>query len=97
MRRVRLEGRQIGRARLDIDRLQVVLDRHSGMSLTQVARKHSISRASVCRMVKESTANSDPEDSRASDGEDYDDSDAHGSLVLRRSTSTPANELQSPP
>jgi len=28
-------------------------DRCSGMSLTQVARKHSISRASVCRMVKE--------------------------------------------
>lgn len=60
MRRARLEGRQIGRARLDIDRQQVVQDRRSGMSLTQVARKHSISRASVCRMVKESVANSDP-------------------------------------
>ena len=56
MRRARLEGRQIGRARLDIDRQQVVTDRRSGMSLTQVARKHGISRASVCRMVKESTA-----------------------------------------
>jgi DNA invertase Pin-like site-specific DNA recombinase len=53
MRRARLEGRQIGRARLDIDREQVVIDRCSGMSLTQVARKHSISRASVCRMVKD--------------------------------------------
>ena len=59
MRRARLEGRQIGRARLDIDRQQVVVDRRSGMSLTQVARKHSISRASVCRMVKESGANPD--------------------------------------
>ena len=38
MRRARLEGRQIGRARLDIDRQQVVHDRRSGMSLTQVAR-----------------------------------------------------------
>src|SRR5438309_1569634 len=54
MRRARLEGRQIGRARLDIDRQQVVHDRRSGMSLTQVARKHSISSASVCRMAKQS-------------------------------------------
>jgi DNA invertase Pin-like site-specific DNA recombinase len=60
MRRARLEGRQIGRARLDVDRQQVVLDRRSGMSLTQVARKHSISRASVCRMAKEASVNSDP-------------------------------------
>jgi DNA invertase Pin-like site-specific DNA recombinase len=58
MRRARLAGRQIGRTRLDIDRQQVVTDRRSGMSLTQVARKHGISRASVCRMVKESDANS---------------------------------------
>jgi DNA invertase Pin-like site-specific DNA recombinase len=54
MRRARLEGRQIGRAPLKIDREQVVRDRCSGMSLTQVARKHKISRASVCRLVKES-------------------------------------------
>lgn len=53
MRRARLEGRQIGRARLDVDRKQVVNDRRSGLSLTQVARKHSISRASVCRLMKE--------------------------------------------
>jgi DNA invertase Pin-like site-specific DNA recombinase len=53
MRRARLEGRQIGRARLDVNRRQVVEDRRSGMSLTQVAKKHGISRASVCRLVKE--------------------------------------------
>src|ERR1039458_5403125 len=53
MRRARLEGRQIGRARLNIDREQIVIDRRSGMSLTLVARKHSISRASVCRLMKE--------------------------------------------
>jgi DNA invertase Pin-like site-specific DNA recombinase len=54
MRRAKLEGRRIGRAPLDIDREQVVRDRRSGMSLRQVARKHGISRASVCRLVKES-------------------------------------------
>ncbi len=57
MRRARLEGRQIGRARLDINREQVVQDRRSGLSLTAVAKRHSISRASVCRLMKE--ANSD--------------------------------------
>ena len=58
MRRARLEGRQIGRARLDINREQVVNDRRSGMSLTQVAKRHSISRASGCRLMKESNVNS---------------------------------------
>jgi DNA invertase Pin-like site-specific DNA recombinase len=53
MRRAKLEGRQIGRSRLDVNRDQVVLDRRSGLSLTQVAKKHGISRASVCRLVKE--------------------------------------------
>jgi DNA invertase Pin-like site-specific DNA recombinase len=56
MRRARMEGRQIGRARLDVNREQVVIDRRS-MSLTQVAKKHGISRASVCRLMK--VANSD--------------------------------------
>src|SRR5438046_7955590 len=37
MRRARMEGRQIGRARLDVDREQVVRDRRSGMSVTHVA------------------------------------------------------------
>lgn len=54
MRRARLEGRRIGRAPLEIDRQQVVRDRQSGLSLTQVAKRHRISRASVCRLVKES-------------------------------------------
>jgi DNA invertase Pin-like site-specific DNA recombinase len=57
MRRAKLEGRQIGRARLDINREQVVIDRRSGLSLTQVAKKHAISRASVCRLMKEANAN----------------------------------------
>lgn len=58
MRRAKLEGRQIGRSRLDVNREQVVLDRRTGMSLTLVARKHSISRASVCRLMKEAVNNS---------------------------------------
>jgi DNA invertase Pin-like site-specific DNA recombinase len=58
MRRARLEGRQIGRARLDVDRGQVIRDRRSGMSLTQVAEKHAISRASVCRLMKEANVDS---------------------------------------
>jgi DNA invertase Pin-like site-specific DNA recombinase len=56
MRRARLEGRQIGRARLDIDREQVVEDRREGMSLTAVAKRHNISRASVCRLMKEANS-----------------------------------------
>jgi len=59
MARARAEGRQIGRAKLDVDREQVIDDRRSGMSLTQVAKKHGISRASVCRLMKESSAKPD--------------------------------------
>jgi DNA invertase Pin-like site-specific DNA recombinase len=39
MRRAKLEGKVIGRARLDVDRQQVLEDRRGGMSLTLVARK----------------------------------------------------------
>ena len=53
MRLAKLQGKVIGRARLDVDREQVATDRRSGMSLTQVAKKHGISRASVCRLMKE--------------------------------------------
>ena len=60
MRRAKLEGRQIGRKPLDIDREQVVRDRFSGMSLSQVAKKHRISRASVCRLMKECGATAHP-------------------------------------
>ena len=53
MRRAKLEGRRIGRAPLDIHRAQVVADRRSGMSLTTVAKKYHVSRATVCRLVNE--------------------------------------------
>ncbi len=54
MRRARLEGRRIGRAPLDVDRAAIVRDRLAGLSLTEVAKKHRISRATVCRLVNES-------------------------------------------
>lgn len=54
MRRAKLEGRRIGRAPLNIDRSAVVADRLSGMSLTAVAKKYRVSRATVCRLVHES-------------------------------------------
>jgi DNA invertase Pin-like site-specific DNA recombinase len=53
MRRAKLEGRRIGRAPLNIDRVAVVRDRLSGMSLTDVAKKYHVSRATVCRLVNE--------------------------------------------
>lgn len=59
MARARAEGRQIGRARLDVNREQVIQDRRSGMSLTQVAKRHGISRASVCRLMKKSSMKRD--------------------------------------
>lgn len=53
MRRARLEGVRLGRAPLNIDRVAVVADRLSGMSLTSVAKKYHVSRATVCRLVNE--------------------------------------------
>ena len=53
MRRARLEGRQIGRRPLDIDRTAVLRDRDHGMSLTEVAKAHRISRAMVSKIVRE--------------------------------------------
>jgi len=53
MRRAKLEGRQIGRSPLKIDRAQLMEDRRSGMSLSHVAKKHRVSRATVCRLMKE--------------------------------------------
>jgi DNA invertase Pin-like site-specific DNA recombinase len=58
MRRARLEGRQIGRSPLKIDRTQLIDDRRSGMSLTQVAKKHRVSRATVCRLMNELSSDS---------------------------------------
>jgi putative DNA-invertase from lambdoid prophage Rac len=57
MRRAKLEGRRIGRTPLDVDHAALVRDRLSGMSLTVVAKKHGLSRASVVRFVDASRRN----------------------------------------
>src|SRR6202142_2347252 len=57
MRRARLEGQRLGRAPLNIDHDALVRDRLAGMSLTIVAKKYGISRASVVRFVRESKQN----------------------------------------
>lgn len=53
MRRAKIEGRRLGRAPLDVDRNALVRDRLAGMSLTDVAKKYGISRASVVRVVRD--------------------------------------------
>lgn len=54
MCRARLERQRLGRAPLDVDRHPLVRDRSAGMSLSNVAKKYGISRASVVRFVRES-------------------------------------------
>jgi hypothetical protein len=44
----------MGRAPLAIDREALVRDRRSGMSLTSVAKKYCVSRASVVRFTRDS-------------------------------------------
>jgi DNA invertase Pin-like site-specific DNA recombinase len=53
MRRAKIEGQRLGRAPLDIDHDALVRDRLAGMSLTVVAKKYGVSRASVVRFVRE--------------------------------------------
>ena len=53
MRRAKLEGRRIGRAPLEVDRPALLRDRASGMTLAEVAKAHRISKASVCRVLKQ--------------------------------------------
>jgi len=53
MRRARMEGQRLGRAPLNIDHDALVRDRLAGMSLTGVAKKYGVSRASVVRFARE--------------------------------------------
>ena len=53
MRRAKLEGRRIGRAPLQVNRTALLRDRERGLSLNQLAKAHDISKASVCRVLKE--------------------------------------------
>jgi DNA invertase Pin-like site-specific DNA recombinase len=52
MRRSKLEGVHIGRTPLPVNRTAIVEDRLSGLSLTSVGKKHGVSRAMVCRLVR---------------------------------------------
>jgi len=53
MRRAKLEGRQIGRAPLEVNRSALLLDRERGVSLKDLAKTYGISKASVCRVIKD--------------------------------------------
>ena len=56
MRRAKLEGRRIGRAPLQVDRVALLRDRKRGLSLNQLAKAHKISKASVCRVLNAAKA-----------------------------------------
>jgi hypothetical protein len=53
MRRAKLEGRHIGRRPLEVDRIAILDDRRRGLSLTEVAKNHHISRALVSKLVRQ--------------------------------------------
>jgi DNA invertase Pin-like site-specific DNA recombinase len=52
LRRAKLEGRRIGRPKLAIDRDAVLQDRALGISLNELARKYQVSKASICKVLK---------------------------------------------
>ena len=52
MRRARLDGQRIGRAPLVLDSAAIQLDRQRGQSLRQIARGHSVSTATIQRVLK---------------------------------------------
>jgi DNA invertase Pin-like site-specific DNA recombinase len=53
MRRARLEGRHIGRKRLELDRNAILRDRQQGQSLGQLAKSYRVSRATIHRVLRE--------------------------------------------
>jgi DNA invertase Pin-like site-specific DNA recombinase len=53
MRRARLEGRQIGRQPLVLDREAIFKDRQRGLSLGQLAKSYGASRATIHRVLRE--------------------------------------------
>lgn len=52
---MRLQRPRLGRTALDVDREALVRDRLRGMSLTETAKRHRVSRATVVRLVREAT------------------------------------------
>ena len=53
MRRAKLEGRHIGRKPLVLDRAAILQGRQRGHSLSQLAKSHLVSRATIHRVLKE--------------------------------------------
>ena len=53
MRRAKLEGKRLGRAPLQVNLALLLRDRERGLSLNQLAKGHGISKASVCRVLKQ--------------------------------------------
>lgn len=53
IRRRKLEGLPVGRQPLDVDRESIISARRRGGSLTEVAKRYGVSRASVVRWVRE--------------------------------------------
>ncbi len=53
LRRAKLEGKHIGRPRLEIDREAVLEERAQGMSLNELARKYQVSKATIHKLLKE--------------------------------------------
>jgi DNA invertase Pin-like site-specific DNA recombinase len=54
LRRAKLEGRQLGRRPIEIDRAALLRDRARGLSLAQLAKRYGISRTSAARVLKRS-------------------------------------------
>ena len=52
LRRAKLEGRQLGRRPIEIDRAALLRDRARGLSLAQLAKRYGISRTSAARVLK---------------------------------------------
>ena len=52
MRRARLEGQRIGRAPLVLDNLAIQQDRQRGQSIRQIAKGHSVSTATIQRVLR---------------------------------------------
>jgi DNA invertase Pin-like site-specific DNA recombinase len=53
MRRARIDGTRLGRPPLHIDREAIVRDRGHGLSLSQLASMHRISRTSILRVLRQ--------------------------------------------
>jgi DNA invertase Pin-like site-specific DNA recombinase len=60
MRRARLEGRQIGRPALALDREAILTDRRHGQSLGQIARNHCASRVTIHRIIQAEMSGNQP-------------------------------------